>query len=190
MRCALCRGLSLKIVCKACLSFLQVSPNCRTLGDFKVYTFFPYEEISMLLHAKYSKIGDKVYTLLAQLVLEYLQAKNQRFHNLYTIGIDDRVSAQGYAHNAILLHAFKKVGLIPMYGTLYARNPVSYAGKNLEFRKKNPRNFTLKCDVKKKQIVLIDDIVTTGLTLLEAKEYLESKEARVLYAFALADARL
>ena len=40
-----------------------------------------------------------------------------------------------------------------------------------------------------KKIVLVDDIVTTGLTLKEAKNFLESKGAEVLYALVLANAR-
>ena len=105
------------------------------------------------------------------------------------MGVDDQISKQGYAHNAILLHSFKAAGLRPLYRTLYASNAVKYAGKDLRFRQKNPRNFILKRKVAGKKIVLVDDIVTTGLTLKEAKNFLESQGAEVLYALVLANAR-
>ncbi len=88
-----------------------------------------------------------------------------------------------------MLYHLKQAGLTPLYQTLYAKNPVSYAGKSLKFRQENPRNFCLKRKVRGKEIVLVDDIVTTGLTLMEAKECLESNGGKVLNAFVLADAR-
>ena len=83
----------------------------------------------------------------------------------------------------------KAVGLRPLYCTLYASNAVRYAGKSLEFRQNNPRNFTLKRKVAGKTIVLVDDIVTTGLTLKEAKGFLEAQGAEVLCALVLTDVR-
>ncbi len=189
MRCLICGKLTLKTVCIQCEQELIVTPKCREIEDFKVYSFFEWEVVESLLHAKYQVIGDKIYAMLAKIAITHLKQSLKIPYCAYSIGIDDKISQQGYAHNAILLHFFKTIGLKPLYGTIHATNPVSYAGKTLQFRKENPRNFTLKREVKGKQIVLIDDIITTGLTLLEAKQFLENKGAQVLNAFVLADAR-
>ncbi|WP_236096457.1 ComF family protein [Helicobacter sp. MIT 11-5569] len=170
------------------MELIPLEPTCRDLQGFKVYGFFEYGSVDMLLHAKYSVVGSKIYASLAQLALKVLKTQLKVPYNAYSVGIDDKISKQGYAHNAIFLRALKQVGLHPMYKTLHASNSVSYAGKDLEFRKRNPRNFILKRAVKDKQIVLVDDIITSGLTLLEAKECLEANGAKVLHAFVLADA--
>lgn len=187
MRCLSCGTLSFRVLCKTCLGLIAPKGTCRDLQGFKVYGFFDYDSVSWLLHAKYFVVGSRVYTELSTLALGYLKTHLQTPYDAYAVGVDDRVK-RGYAHNAIFLRHLRGIGLKPMYQTLYARNPVCYAGKTLEFRQKNPRDFLLKRPVYGKQIVLVDDLVTSGLTLLEAKEVLERNGAQVLHAFVLADA--
>lgn len=189
MRCLFCGDWAFSILCKDCLQTIKITPRYRELGDFKVYSFFTFSEIEYLLYAKYQVIGSKIYRILAKKASQYLKNSLEIPLKTYAIGIDDKISAQGYAHNAILLHHLKEAGLKPLYQTLYARNRVSYAGKSLRFRQDNPRKFYLKREVCGKEVVLVDDIITTGLTLKEAKEFLESKGAKVLSAFVLADAK-
>jgi competence protein ComFC len=40
------------------------------------------------------------------------------------------------------------------------------------------------------QVILVDELVTTGLTILEAKECLENHGCEVLFALTLSDARV
>ncbi|WP_297810924.1 phosphoribosyltransferase family protein [uncultured Helicobacter sp.] len=189
MRCLLCGTWTFSTLCKDCFNAIKIAPKCREIKHFKIYSFFAFSEIEYLLRSKYQRIGSKIYGILAKKAAQYLKKSLEIPLEVYGVGVDDKVSAQGYAHNAIFLYHLKYVGLKPLYRTLYARNMVSYAGKSLEFRQSNPRNFYLKREVMGKEIILIDDIVTTGLTLTEAKEFLESKGAKVLNAFVLADAR-
>ncbi|CAM3595290.1 MULTISPECIES: phosphoribosyltransferase family protein [Helicobacter] len=189
MRCLLCGNWTFYTFCKNCFNAIHITPRYREIKGFKIYSFFAFGEIEYLLHAKYQVIGSKVYGILAKKASQYLKNTLEIPLNAYAVGIDDKISTQGYAHNAILLYHLKQVGLTPLYQTLYAKNPVSYAGKSLKFRQANPRNFCLKRKVRGKEIVLVDDIVTTGLTLMEAKECLESNGGKVLNAFVLADAR-
>ena len=81
--------------------------------------------------------------------------------------------------------------LRPSYGTLIASNPISYAGKSLEFRQNNPRNFVYKPKIHKPDmgVILFDDIITSGLTLTQAYECLNAHNVRVLFAITLADAK-
>ena len=188
MRCLSCGRFSFKILCRNCLDLIVLKGTCRDLKGFRVYGFFDYDSVSLLLRAKYSVVGSKIYKELSRLALEALKSQLKIPHNVYAVGIDDRISKQGYAHNAIFLHYLKQIGLQPMYRTLYASSDMRYAGKSLEFRKKNPRKFILKRAVNGRKIILVDDIVTTGLTLLAAKGFLEENGAKVLHAFVLADA--
>lgn len=107
---------------------------------------------------------------------------------LNAIALDDRVENMLYSHSAILAHSLKSAHIRPIFGALHAQNRVKYSGKSLEFRRKNKRNFKLLKPVFS-PVILVDDIVTTGSSLLEAKEFLEKNEIQVLFGLVLADAK-
>ena len=67
-----------------------------------------------------------------------------------------------------------------------ARNRVNYSGKTLQYRLEHPRdfNYTGKSDI---DVILIDDIITTGITLQEAHKVLTVHGVNVLFALTLAD---
>lgn len=57
------------------------------------------------------------------------------------------------------------------------------------FRQKNKRNYKLLKTLHH-PVILVDDIVTTGSSILQAKEILEQNKIRVLFALVLADAKV
>ena len=67
-----------------------------------------------------------------------------------------------------------------------AKNRVNYSGRSLQYRLENPRDFvyTGKSGV---DVILVDDIITTGITLQEAQKVLIKKGVNVLFALTLAD---
>jgi len=75
-----------------------------------------------------------------------------------------------------------------LYSTLHSQSNVTYAGKSLEFRLKNPRNFKYS-GARNIDVVLVDDVVTTGTTINEAKEVLKKYGVNVLFTLVLADLR-
>jgi len=104
---------------------------------------------------------------------------------VYIIGIDEFVQ-NGYAHVALLTRAMQTEKSIPLHSSLLAQNRVHYAGKDLQFRLNNPRNFkyTGKRNI---DVILVDDIITTGITLQEAQKVLIENGVNVLFALTLAD---
>lgn len=189
MRCLICGNFTFKTLCNPCFEAIAIQPRVRILDNLKVYSFYDYQEIQFLLHAKYQIIGSKIYHLLAKKAYLFLKQTLQSPLKAHGIGIDDKISKKGYAHNAIFLKHFKKLGITPLYHTLLAQNSVSYAGKDLKFRQNNPRNFYLTQNIAHKNIILFDDLITTGLTLKEAQNLLANKGANVLMAFVLSDAK-
>ena len=189
MRCLLCGNLTFFTLCKACFEDIKIQPKIRKIDNLKVYSFYDYQDIEYLLHAKYHIIGSKIYKILTSKINLYLKEILNQPLQAYGIGIDYKISQKGYAHNAIFPKNLKSLGITPLYHTLLAKNPVSYAGKDLKFRQNNPRNFYLTQNVEKKEIILIDDIITTGSTLKEAQKYLYANGANVLMAFVLSDAK-
>lgn len=185
MKCLVCGKWSLRAICKTCQEDIILKPTTRLIGDLKVYSFFAYSEIETLLHYKYTSIGSRIYQVLCNLAQEYF--KEHFDLQAYGVGIDDCIK-RGYSHNGIFLHSFSKCGIKPIYGELLASERVSYAGKSLGYRQTHPKGFQTKLSGIK-NLIIFDDIITTGTSLMEAKKILEEKENEVLFALTLCDAR-
>ncbi len=188
MRCLSCESFSFSIICKNCQkNLLKPSFYKRELQkDFFVYSFYNYEEIKDLINSKYHFHGDKIFKILGKLSFKTF-ANNFKIKNIKAIPIDDH-TRHHFSQSAILAKSLKCINIKPIYSTLKAKNIVKYAGRDLEFRKKNPRNF--KYNGKSNlQVILVDDVVTTGQTILEAKDILEKNSCEVLFALTLSDAK-
>ncbi|SFZ98534.1 Possible purine/pyrimidine phosphoribosyltransferase [hydrothermal vent metagenome] len=105
--------------------------------------------------------------------------------NVYIIGVDENVLS-GYSHVSILTKSMEMNNSIPQHSKLIAKTKVNYSGKSLKFRLENPRDFVYdgKEDV---HAILVDDIVTTGITLQEAQKVLMQHGVNVLFALTLAN---
>ncbi|MCX2682305.1 ComF family protein [Campylobacter sp. MIT 21-1685] len=191
MKCFNCQSFTLLSFCDRCIKELEeLSLGKRELeNNFKVYSFYKYYEIKHLLHSKHHFYGYFVFNTLAQLSF----AKLKDFFNppvcINAIALDDRVENTLYSHSAILTKYLKSKTIKPIFSALQAQNQVKYSGKSLDFRQKNKRNFKLLKEIKN-PVILVDDILTTGLSLLEAKSVLEKNKIRVLFALVLADAKV
>ena len=187
MRCLVCESLSWHLVCKRCQERLlqPILRRRKLLDDFEVISFYPYSEIEELITTKHHIIGHQIFSILAKNSLG-LFAKEFR-QRAFIIPVDDKITKAGYAHTAILANAMRTKYLQPKYATLLAGNSVSYAGKSLAFRLKNPRDFWYSGPLG--DIIIVDDVVTTGLTLKEAYSVTKKAGANPLFALTLADAR-
>ncbi|HIQ46008.1 MAG TPA: ComF family protein [Sulfurovum sp.] len=188
MRCYACSKLSLRVLCKQCIAELFVANiKTRTVGTLDVISFFRYSTLESLLHTKHKPEGYRIYKVLAEMTVkpfieEFVESDDR---DVYIVGIDEMVK-NGYAHVALLTRAMKRPYAIPQHSALMAQNRVNYSGKSLQFRLENPRNFvyTGKSNI---DVILVDDIITTGITLQEAQKVLLSHNVNVLFALTLAD---
>ncbi len=188
MRCYSCAKLSLSILCKHCKETLfKTQTGTRTIGTLDVISFYKYSTIESLLLTKHKPEGYRIYKALATMLLKPFAAEfaENADSEVYIIGVDEYVKS-GYAHVALLTHAMKTEKTTPLHASLMAQNRVNYSGKNLQFRLANPRNFKY---TGKKNIdaILVDDIITTGITLQEAQKVLMQHGVNVLFALTLAD---
>ncbi len=185
MRCHICRRFSWRPICQACETlYLTPFPKTRRLETgLEVLSFYAYDEIEPLLLTKHTPHGWFIYRQLARIAFASIETA----HCLtYAIAIDDEVSG-GYSHTALLARRLRSRGYRVLPGVLRAKNRISYAGKDRAFRIAHPRAFhyTGPSSI---DGVLIDDIVTTGLTLQEAHGMLRRQGVDVLGAIVLADA--
>ncbi|MDQ7042622.1 MAG: phosphoribosyltransferase family protein [Sulfurimonas sp.] len=187
MRCLMCENLSLKHICKSCQKqYLTPSLYKRYLEDGTlVLSFYKYHEIKELLHTKHTDIGFYIYNILAQNSLKKFAGNFSIEDKFVSIAIDDNPK-QKYSHTAVLNRTLHSSRIKPIYNRLIAKNSVSYSGKSKAFRLSNPRNFQLKA-FKQKRVILLDDIITTGTTLLEAVKVLKASGKEVLLCLTLCD---
>lgn len=189
MRCLSCESISFHAICKACQkNLLEPSFYKRELEkDFFVYSFYKIDELKDFINAKYYFFGDRVYKILGSLAFQRF-AKNFEYPSkVFAIPIDDHTRHQ-FSHTAILAKALTSKNITPLYQTLKANNIVKYAGKDLEYRKTHKRDFRYKGE-KNLDMILVDDVITTGTTLLEAKSVLEKEQCTPLFALTLCDAK-
>ena len=136
---------------------------------------------------KHTPQGYQVYRALAKIsfkpFIENFISQDPR--KIYVVGVDEHVK-YGYSHVALLTHEMSHRRVKVLYGTLMAQNEVNYSGKKLQYRLENPRKFLYR-GRRGIDVILVDDIITTGTTLREAKEVLEKSGINLLFALTLAD---
>jgi competence protein ComFC len=184
----MCENYSLtQHICKNCQqNFLQPSLYKRTLANgIQVISFYKYEDIKALLFTKHSDIGYYIYTMLAKLSFEKFAKEFTYPNKIVSIAVDD-VPKSGYSHTAILNKQLKSSCIKPLFNRLRAQNTVSYSGKSKAFREANPRDFKFK-KFKESELILVDDIITTGQTLYEASQLLTQEGKDVLFCLTLCD---
>ena len=168
------------------MNLLKPNISKRTMGTLEVYSFYRYQNIEDLLLTKHTNQGYKLYKALAKLsfkpfIVEFMK-KDSR--SVLVVGVDESIKS-GYSHVALLTHALRHKNVKIQVAKLMANNKVNYSGKTLQFRLENPRDF-LYSGEQEGEVILVDDIVTTGTTLQEAKEILEKSGLEVLFALTLA----
>ena len=190
MRCIFCESISWHIICKSCQENLLIPQfQKRELEkDFFVYSFYGYDEVKELINTKYEFYGDKVFNILGKLAFKKFSCEFEFPNKVIALPIDDHVR-HDFSQSAILTKHLKSKNINPIYSKLRATNIVKYAGKDLEYRKLNPRKFKYSGE-KGLQVILVDDLVTTGTTILEAKQVLEQNNCEVLFALTLSDAKI
>ncbi|WP_457560226.1 ComF family protein [Caminibacter sp.] len=178
MKCLKCGSFSFRVVCDRCQKeFLKPEIEFKN----NILSFYKYEEISFLIKYKYEKFGSRVFWILGNVLKKFAINFNEK---AFVIPINDKIK-KGYSHTAILAKCMHTKTLTPLFSVLHSQHEVEYAGKTLEFRLNNPRNFKYT-GPKNIYVILVDDVMTTGLTLKEAKDVLKKNGVNVLFSVVLA----
>ncbi len=187
MRCLGCGSFCFGSVCSGCKEiYLGPKIGVRSLPcGLEVLSFYAYDDIEPFLLTKHSPRGWGIYRLLAKEAFRAL-VPDRADRPFAAIPVDDDIKS-GYSHTAILAAELKRYGYRPLFDVLKPRNRVSYSGRSLSFRLENPRDFKYS-GPQGIEAIIVDDIVTTGLTLSEAKAVLEGSRVSVKRALVLADA--
>jgi len=190
MRCQSCHALSWDVICEHCKkTLLTPTVTKRNAGALEVISLFKYSTIEPFLLTKHTAAGYRIYRYFSKTFFRPFLAEfaGHLDEPVTLIGIDEQVT-HGYSHTAVLSHDAAQERIRPAYATLLAHNPVSYAGKPLQYRLDHPRDFRYTGQPGL-EVILIDDIITTGITLQQAQQVLMQHDVEVLFALTLADAR-
>lgn len=191
MRCFSCNRWSLNVICNKChIDLFTPTISTRRVGSLEVISLFSYKNIEKYILSKFDKSGYRIYKYFAKMHIKVFLENFEKGLNskCYLIAVDENVK-KGYSHTAVLAHYGSTKKIKPLHGLLKAQNQVIYAGKSLEFRLKNPRNFKYS-GPSNIDAILIDDIITTGLTLQEANLLLKQHNINVLFALTVANAAI
>jgi competence protein ComFC len=183
-----CESLSLTHICASCQElFLAPSLYKRKIANnIEVFSFYKYTEIKEFLHTKHSDLGHPIFSIMAKNSFKKF-AQNFVFdYPLISLSIDDTIGS-GYSHTAILNKALKSSFITPLYNQIQAGSQVRYSGKSKAFRIANPRKFSIK-EFEQEEVILVDDIITTGITLEQAVWALNAHNKKVAFCLTLADA--
>ncbi len=190
MRCILCEKFSSTHICFTCRDkFLTPSIYERKiLNNIKVISFYKYTDIKELIHTKHTDLGYYIYSILADIAFKKF-ANNFIFDSKVAgIGIDDRAK-NGYSHTAILTKALNSKYITPVFAKLRSSHDTTYSRKNYNERLRHPRDFKVK-NFKQHDIILVDDIITTGLTLMQGCNAFIKHDKEILFCLTLADAQI
>jgi len=192
MHCFSCDSLSFRPICKECEDkFLVLDMAKREVGNLKVVSFFDYYLIVDMVKSKYISSGYRLYKFFAKnFFASFIKAYVENLDNkkIFLIAVDENIS-RGYSNVALLSHfGAKSAGIKALHNKLIAKNRVQYAGKPLEYRLKNPRDF-IYTGPENIDAILIDDTTTTGTTLEQAHTVLKQSGVDVHFALTLANAK-
>lgn len=189
MKCLICENFSLLHICKPCqATHLTPSLHKRKISNnIEVISFYAYEDIKDFLLTKHTDLGYYIYSIMAQNSFARFAKEFVFSHAITSMGVDDRTKG-GYSHTALLNQSLKSSFIKPSHGKLRATNDIKYAGKSREFRLANPRGFALT-PIQAKEVILVDDIITTGTTLNEAIFTCQKAGIEVLFCLTLATAK-
>ena len=190
MKCMLCESPSFTHICSNCQEiFLTPSIYKRKiLNNTEVISFYKYSDIKSLLFTKHTDLGFYIYSILAKNSFKKFAENFNYSDTVSSIAVDDNIKS-GYSHTAILNKNLKSQNIKPEFNRLRTNNSISYSGKSKEFRLMNPRNFKFTNSYTN-DIILIDDIITTGSTLTQAIQTIQKNEKTILFCLTLADASL
>ncbi len=196
LKCASCNreGSFLCTVCENQLPYLVANPTALPPHIDRIISCFEYKFPinQMIIAGKYNFIPG-IFDYLGQLVAEYLENTGINFIDLVFCPVPlypQRLRWRGFNQSALLCRALSKHTGIPTHHLLKrVINTKTQKNLNARAREKNMAGSfginTSSLSVSSK-IVLIDDVVTTGSTLLAAAATLKSAGYRQIQALTIA----
>lgn len=189
-KCLICDGFSTKCLCNQCYKDLENDFNPKTINtklNITCISCFAYKgKIRNIIHKFKFKCQKNISEILTNfLVIEINKKyKNQQFNAIsYVPNYQDNY-IKGYNQSKILANSLSKKLKIPVKNCLIkTRNNKKQHKLSYIERQKNVEGiYSCTENLKGQNILLCDDIITTGATLSECAKELKKSGANVLCA--------
>jgi len=197
--------------CLACFNQIKLNPN-----DNCFFCKKPTIQGNICIECKKQTYLDKIitateYTLVKNLIkkfkYQYIKELNEPLSQLLIESIKEisknviiipiplhkiRQRKRGFNQAELLAKNVSKYFNVPMYVNILKRNKHTEPQaniKNTEKRKENLKNvFEIENKelIKNKTIIIIDDVITTGATIIQAAKILEENKAKEIYGLMVA----
>ncbi|HLD29885.1 MAG TPA: ComF family protein, partial [bacterium] len=187
-KCALCKEWLNLIenppLCRKCSGRLEFMPHKNTLKNIVLYSILTYRDdaaelIQQMKYGKYIKVGRFLGRKLGEYLLEEKIAP--RFHLLVPIPLHpSREQERGFNQSLVIAQELKKILHIPVeYRQLKRiRNTPTQTDLTPSERTENiSEAFKAGDRFAGRNILLVDDVATTGATLTEARKALRNAGA-------------
>jgi ComF family protein len=149
-------------------------------------------KVQKLLHALKYKGNKEVGTLLGFMFGQEIAAAGDLPNADLIISVPlhkKKKKLRGYNQSDLLAAGFSKATGIPWTGTALERirHTATQTGKSKTERRENVKGvFAVKEDISAKNIIIMDDVLTTGATLEECAEILKTAGCRKFYIMTIA----
>lgn len=162
---------------------------------YSTYSFLLFtkkSKVQKLLHALKYKGNEEVGTLLGFMFGQEMKAAGNLPNADLIISVPlhkKKKKLRGYNQSDLLAAGFSSATGIPWTGTAMERtiHTATQTGKSKSQRRENVRGvFALKQDISAKNIIIMDDVLTTGATLEECAETLKAAGCGKLYILTIA----
>ncbi len=172
-------------ICKDCLK--------RKIYYDRVISCFLYKEpLVTLIHLVKYKYYDYIMEFMSLLMMDYLSKMNFSFKEYdFITSVPShplRIREREYNQSAILAKKISEFLKIPFKNDIIfsKKNKPSQTTLKKDLRLKNvENNFFIKKDLTDKNIIIVDDVITTGATLSECAKALKKKGANSVVALTL-----
>ncbi len=194
VKCFTC-GTGEIVLCENCLKDFSKAVDTPFIWVYVNYSFKD-ERLKRIIHAiKYYHRRDLITPLVSGVITKRFREHLAQFNNPILIPIPMstlRFYKRGYNHSQLIAEEFSKQLNIPVYTDILIKTEIVKQQSKLRSRKdrlnntKNTFGIINKDDVLDKHIILIDDVTTTGSTLLSARKTLEKADFKNISAICIA----
>lgn len=165
------------VICPFCRKLMSYKPKSFKLEKYQLFALYPYHQLFKTLLLQYKENYDEA---LAPLFLyPYIKKLSHKFHG-YTIALVPSSLENNYRRGFNHLYLIFKDLKIPVIEPFYKDGNYNQNNLNKNLRKNIIKHIHLKDTPIPNRILLVDDVVTTGSTMLACAKLLEQKNIKVL----------
>lgn len=178
--CAICKRIGAP-VCPNCTELFPAAPRSTWRGDLKGLAVCDYGEQSIKLIRAFKEFGQtSVGKFMAPPMAALLDGQTGHLVAVPSSRVNQ--IKRGYSPALLLARRVANSAGIPVIDALrFSRAVVDQSGLGVEARRENLEGtMTAGPGVKGKRVILVDDVVTTGATLLEAARAVASAGGEVV----------